>query len=128
MNTSYIGVPKTKNDNGDITTKHYVGGIEYNGTDLEAVYHAEGRATYDPTTVALGEINGFEYEYSIKDHLGNSRVMFSDLNGNGQVTESEIIQAEPACCANGQALLPFRHGDERTRNAYLIRKSISIQW
>ena len=107
---------------------HILGGIEYNGNILEAVYHAEGRATYDPTTVALGEINGFEYEYSIKDHLGNSRVMFSDLNGNGQVTESEIIQAEPACCANGQALLPFRHGNERTWNAYLIRKSISIQW
>ena len=113
---------KTKTDNGITTAKDYIGGIEYNNNDLEAVYHAEGRATYDPTTVALGEINGFEYEYSIKDYLGNSRVMFSDLNGNGQVTESEIIQAEPACCANGQALLPFRHGDGRTINAHLIRK------
>ena len=34
------------------------------------------------------------FEYSLKDHLGNSRVMFSDLNGNGQVTETEIIQVE----------------------------------
>jgi hypothetical protein len=122
-----VKLTKTKYLSGTTTVKHYVGGIEYNGNILEAVYHAEGRATYDPTTVALGEINGFEYEYSIKDHLGNSRVMFSDLNGNGQVTESEIIQAEPACCANGQALLPFRYGNERTWNTYFIRKSISIQ-
>jgi RHS repeat-associated protein len=48
----------------------------------------------DPMTSTAGEINNFTYEYSIKDHLGNSRVMFSDLNGNGQVTESEIIQVE----------------------------------
>ena len=124
-----IKLTKTKNDNGDITIKHYVGGIEYNGTEFEAVYHAEGRAMYtDPMTSTAGEINNFTYEYSIKDHLGNSRVMFSDLNGNGQVTESEIIQAEPACCANGQALLRLRHGNERTRHPHLIRKSISIQW
>jgi hypothetical protein len=123
-----VKLTKTKTDNGTTTTKDYIGGIEYNNNDLEAVYHAEGRVTYDPTTVALGEINGFEYEYSIKDHLGNSRVMFSDLNGNGQVTESEIIQAEPACCANEQALLRLRHGNERTRHPHLIRKSISIQW
>jgi len=90
-----IKLTKTKNDNGDITIKHYVGGIEYNGTEFEAVYHAEGRAMYtDPMTSTAGEINNFTYEYSIKDHLGNSRVMFSDLNGNGQVTESEIIQVE----------------------------------
>ena len=87
---------KTKNNNGTITTKHYVGGIEYNGNDLEAVAHAEGRATYEAnsTTSTQGAINGFRYEYAIKDHLGNSRVMFSDMNGNGQVTETEIIQVE----------------------------------
>jgi RHS repeat-associated protein len=49
----------------------------------------------DPNVSSIaGAINNFTYEYSIKDHLGNSRVMFSDLNGNGQVTESEIIQVE----------------------------------
>jgi hypothetical protein len=89
-----VKLTKTKYLSGTTTIKHYVGGIEYNGNNLEAVYHAEGRATYDPTTSSNNEINGFGYEYSIKDHLGNSRVMFSDLNGNGQVTESEIIQAE----------------------------------
>jgi len=123
-----VKLTKTKYLSGTTTIKHYVGGIEYNGNNLEAVYHAEGRATYDPTTSSNNEINGFGYEYSIKDHLGNSRVMFSDLNGNGQVTESEIIQAEPACCANGQALLPFWYVTRRTRHTCLIGKSISIQW
>ncbi|NJN78244.1 MAG: RHS repeat-associated core domain-containing protein [Saprospiraceae bacterium] len=87
-----VKLTKTKTDNGTITTKHYVGGIEYDGTELEAVYHAEGRAMYSP--FSENAINNFVFEYSIKDHLGNSRVMFSDLDGNGQVTEAEIIQVE----------------------------------
>lgn len=92
-----VKLTKTKDDDGDVTVKHYVGGIEYNSGSLEAVYHAEGRATYEGVNISTsvpGVINGFRYEYAIKDHLGNSRVMFSDLNGNGKVTESEIIQTE----------------------------------
>ncbi len=87
-----VKLTKRKYDNGTVTVKHYVGGIEYDGTELEAVYHAEGRAIYNQ--FAEGAINNFVFEYSLKDHLGNSRVMFSDLDGNGQVTEQEIIQVE----------------------------------
>jgi RHS repeat-associated protein len=43
----------------------YVGGIEYKGTALEAIYHGEGR--YTPSG---------GYEYTIKDHLGNARINF----------------------------------------------------
>ncbi len=62
----------------------YVGGIEYrtvsNVMTLEAIYHAEGRVT---------AINGsLKYEYALKDHLGNTRMMFSDKNGNGLIEQS----------------------------------------
>jgi RHS repeat-associated protein len=33
-------------------------------------------------------------EYILKDHLGNSRVMFCDIDNDGIVTESEIIQED----------------------------------
>jgi hypothetical protein len=68
-----VKLTKTKYQSGTTTIKHYVGGIEYNGNDLEAVYHAEGRAMYNK--FAENAINNFVFEYSIKDHLGNSRVM-----------------------------------------------------
>jgi hypothetical protein len=62
----------------------YVGGIEYktvsNVQSLEAIYHSEGRIT---------TINGsLKYEYAMKDHLGNTRLMFCDKNGNGIITQS----------------------------------------
>jgi len=46
-----------------------LGGIEYSGPNLEAIYHSEGRITPNGTTA-------FFYEYTIKDHLGNARVNF----------------------------------------------------
>lgn len=50
--------------------KRYVMGIEYTGANLEAIYHAEGRV------VPIGG-GVFQYEYTLKDHLGNSRVIFA---------------------------------------------------
>jgi RHS repeat-associated protein len=44
---------------------------------LEAIYHPEGRIT--PNGAA------FRYEYNIKDHLGNTRLTFADINNNGAV-------------------------------------------
>jgi RHS repeat-associated protein len=72
----------------------YVGGIEYrtdaaNVRTLEAIYHSEGRIT---------NINGsLKYEYALRDHLGNTRLMFSDKNNDGVITQSlaqETITSE----------------------------------
>ena len=32
------------------------------------------------------------YEYSLRDHLGNTRITFTDLNSDGTITASEILQ------------------------------------
>jgi RHS repeat-associated protein len=58
----------------------YVGGFEYKNSILEAIYHIEGRIT---------TINSvLKYEYALKDHLGNTRIMFSDKNNDGLITQS----------------------------------------
>ena len=64
--------------------KDYLGGIEYADNVVEAIYHSEGRAVP----------NGSDYtfEYTLKDHLGNSRVTFADLDKDGEVAQSEILQ------------------------------------
>lgn len=54
--------------------KNYVAGIEYNGSNLEAIYHSEGRLTPNGST--------YRYEYTFRDHLGNGRVYFSDTNAD----------------------------------------------
>ena len=67
------------------TRKDYVGGIEYTGGILEAVYHSEGRLV--PTSTS-----DYQYEYTVKDHLGNARVSFADLDKDGEIVQSEILQ------------------------------------
>jgi hypothetical protein len=84
---------KLRKITSDGTKTDYVGGIEYKDEALESVYHSEGRAT--PSLENPGQT---VFEYSIKDHLGNSRIMFSDLNEDGKLTiggeDSEILQEE----------------------------------
>ncbi len=58
-----------------VVRQEYVDGIEYNEGSIEAIYHQEGRATYDGPKL--------NYEYFLKDHLGNTRVVFADLNKDG---------------------------------------------
>ncbi len=65
--------------------QNYVGGIEYKDNVLEAIYHAEGRVT---------TINGvLKYEFALKDHLGNTRLMFSDKNNDGLIQQSTAQEA-----------------------------------
>ena len=68
-----------------IEKRDYVGGIEYLNDNLESVAHAEGR-------VYMGGV-GQRFDYAITDHLGNTRLLYSDLNNDGipQVPD-EIIQ------------------------------------
>ena len=85
-----------KQGSSTLYIQNYLGGIEYNSARLEAVFHAEGRV-YN-TNVGTGSSTlVFRYEYAIRDHLGNTRIMFTDKNDNGVLnvtagTDNEIIQ------------------------------------
>ncbi len=52
--------------------KDYLGGIEMSGTNFEAIMHEEGRVVLEGT---------WKYEYVLRDHLGNTRVVFRPLSG-----------------------------------------------
>jgi hypothetical protein len=63
-----------------VYTQDYVSGLEYRTTGsggaltLEAIYHDEGRITPNGAN--------YQYEYSIKDHLGNSLLSGTSLQNN----------------------------------------------
>jgi RHS repeat-associated protein len=80
---------------------YFPGGIEYRQTGtgvkrVESVYHAEGR--YYNTNVDASNTIAWRKEYSFRDHLGNTRLAFSDRNANGIVditgtaSTSDILQ------------------------------------
>jgi RHS repeat-associated protein len=92
---------KTVKDAGSLVyTQDYVGGIEYRTTlalslSLESIGHREGRIFN--TNTGTTSADALRYEYSIKDHLGNTRLTFTDKNGNGIVdvtsgTDNEVLQ------------------------------------
>jgi RHS repeat-associated protein len=59
-------------DNGVVVKESdYIGGIQYEAGQLAFVMTGEGRA--------MKKTNGWEYEYHLKDHLGNTRVAFGNL-------------------------------------------------
>ena len=61
----------------------YIAGIEYRNNQLLAIYHTKGRAVPDSTA--------WRHEYVITDHLGNTRLRFSDLDGNTQIDSTELL-------------------------------------
>lgn len=75
-----------KNSSGAVVSQqNYYGDKEYTGNVLEAFYHAEGRVVKKGTV--------WRHEYYLKDHLGNSRVGFCDLDGNRVINPAtEIVQ------------------------------------
>lgn len=67
--------------------KDYVNGFVYAGGDLEFFATDEGRAVPDTTGPA-----DFRHECFYTDHLGNLRLGYSDLDRDGKVDVTEIIQ------------------------------------
>jgi RHS repeat-associated protein len=80
----------------------YSGGIEYRKTPatgtfrIEAIYHEEGR--YFNLNVDASNTPSWRKEYALRDHLGNTRLMFADKDGDGMVevtsnaSTNEILQ------------------------------------
>ncbi len=67
-------------------TKEYIPGIEY-VNDKPYVYHPEGRVYVDSTGEWL-------FEYTLRDHLGNSRVIFADTSRDGSIDPATEVLRE----------------------------------
>tara|TARA_R110002072_G_scaffold236366_1_gene393964 strand:- start:1347 stop:5780 length:4434 start_codon:yes stop_codon:yes gene_type:complete len=82
---------KEYDDQGTINSTYYsaIGNytqVSMGSKNLDFIFTDEGR---------LVEDNGvYRYEYFYKDHLGNTRLGFSDFNGDDEIEISEITQQE----------------------------------
>ncbi len=69
-------------------TREYLMGAEFVDGEIEAIHHPEGRVVFIDGAV--------EYEYSIRDHLGNTRVSFIDFDDDGEINPQpgagELVQ------------------------------------
>jgi RHS repeat-associated protein len=72
-------------DFGNPLLKQYAGIVEYANGGIEAIYHTDGRI------VSAQPEPGWRIEYMIKDHLGSTRVLFSDLNNDNAASLDEVL-------------------------------------
>ena len=87
-----LGTGKTYNE------RYYIGGMEYLNSvsnsvrdpaqaTIDMIPNAEGFTKYDANALA------YKDSYILRDHLGNTRVVFHDKNGDGIIdASSEIVQ------------------------------------
>jgi RHS repeat-associated protein len=59
--------------------------VEYKDRVLQRITHSEG-------SVSRNDQGAYEHEYVLRDHLGNTRVTFTDSNNDGIVTTADIKQ------------------------------------
>jgi RHS repeat-associated protein len=79
-----IKLKKVVNDNGVVTTTDYANGYVYENNTLKFFPTKEGYVTKTGNT--------FKYVYQYKDHLGSIRLSYSDSDGNGTISQSEIVE------------------------------------
>ncbi|MET3981624.1 RHS repeat-associated protein [Mucilaginibacter sp. UYP25] len=69
--------------NATIGTDDYIKGIQYHNGAVNYILTAEGKARRNQTSGA------YSYEYSLEDHLGNSRVDFDDSSHVARVIQKD---------------------------------------
>ena len=97
-----------------LLTQDYLGGIEIKNNRLEAIYNEEGRA-YNTNSDPFQ----WRYEYNLKDHLGNTRVSFSDLNGNGIIDNQTEVLSETHYYPFGLQFDGAWYDNNTNKNRYL---------
>jgi RHS repeat-associated protein len=73
---------KYKRGSTTVYKRDYTAGKEYLNDTLELIHHEDGRVIKNGSAL--------DYEYNIKDHLGNVRVTFADVNGDHILSGSEV--------------------------------------
>ncbi|MCF6319576.1 MAG: hypothetical protein L3J83_09935, partial [Proteobacteria bacterium] len=87
---SGIKLQKRYIDQTSTTTTDYLSGFQYVNTDLVFFAQPEGHVVHTVSPTNGTETN--EYVHDFTDHLGNIRVSYSDLDGNGVLFPYEIAK------------------------------------
>ncbi len=88
---------KEVNETGQsLKTTNYIGGFVYENNVLQLLGHEEGRIRYNTTTAS------FVYDYFLKDHLGNIRMVLTEEQQSNQYPGLTFEGATGSTEANNQ--------------------------
>ncbi len=98
-------------------TTDYVGEFIYENDALQLIQHEEGRIVPDPTT------GSWEYQYHLKDHLGNTQVSFTSkpkeivFNVSYEGNSDEFLFEEMDNLVDAD-MHDYQHPDEQTNHSW----------
>ena len=90
------------------TIRHYVNGVEYFEGEMEAIYHEVGRVFFEGVVPI--------YEFTIADHLGNTRTVFKDDGGSAEVLQENDYYAFGMGFEQGQNEYGYTFGHKEEQN------------
>ena len=109
-------VSKVITRGANITERTYEGGFEYAGEDLSIIHTGEGFVQKTSTA--------FVYNYYLKDHLGNTRVVFGEGSG-GQLVVNQTTDYYPFGLEHNSGL----SGDNKyLYNGKEMQEELSLCW
>ena len=74
-----IKLQKRVTEGNNLNATDYIDGVIYNNDTLQFFAHEEGRARRSVKQLSDGSsVKGFEYDFFLKDHLGNIRAVLTD--------------------------------------------------
>ena len=78
-------VKKVQPSGGTVVTTDYISGFDYENNVLQTFPHSEG--------YVKNNAGQYIYHYIYKDHLGNNRLIYADLDKNGEINPAtEIVE------------------------------------
>lgn len=122
-------IRKEADDNGTVTTTHYLGGFQYqeagNGPELLHFSHEEGRVVFN----ASGPQH-FDLQYRLADHLGNTRILFRE--DPADLGETEVLQEQayyPFGMTMAEGNLPVSSPEDHYGyNGKEIQEEFGLEW
>jgi hypothetical protein len=115
-----------------VTTTTYIGGFQYQGKralsdgnlpadTLQFFGHEEGRVRVNTDTTGGQQLTSFKYDYFLKDHLGNTRIVLTDEKETDmypaatmEVADSAIEGLYYSKLADTRVLLPAGYPTDTT--------------
>jgi len=81
-------------EGSSVTTTDYAYGYQYLDDKLQFIAMTEGYVEPQFDSNNPMDIEGFSYIYQYKDHLGNIRLSYEDIDGNGDINPETEIKEE----------------------------------
>ena len=105
------------------TTTLYISGAVYQNDTLQFIGHEEGRIRFKPASGSV--VASLQYDYFLKDHLGNVRMVLTEEQQQDQYPASTL---EGSTTAGALSMINYEKLFYTINNTYVVNSSSMPGW